>query len=410
MSDKPPLLSRAWLTVAFLWGVGLLNYLDRVMLTTMRLSMKEAIPMTEAQFGLLTTAFLLVYAALSPLAGFLADRLNRSIVIIVSLFFWSIVTWLTAHARTYDELLLTRALMGVSEACYLPAALALIADYHRGPTRSLATGIHMTGIMFGSALGGLGGEFAERHGWAYAFELFGLIGVGYGVLALFVLRNPPKAAIAESRATAGSSVRFPDAVKSLFHQRAFLLAFSFWGLMGIAGWGMTGWMPTYLNEHFHLSQGKAGLSATGYTNIAALCGMLIGGAWADRWSRTNERGRIYVPFIGLCIAAPAVLLASTTPVLLIALTALICYGLARAFTDANMMPILCLIVDPRYRATGYGILNFFSCATGGLTIYLGGWLRDRDVEISRVFQGTAFAILVCAGLLFAVRVNAQSKS
>ena len=138
MSVSPPLASRAWLVVGILWVVGCLNYLDRVMITTMRQSLTDAIPMTDAQFGLLTSVFLWIYAVLSPIAGFLADRFNRSRVIIISLFAWSVITWLTAHATTFNQLLLTRALMGVSEACYIPAALALIADYHRGPTRSLA--------------------------------------------------------------------------------------------------------------------------------------------------------------------------------------------------------------------------------------------------------------------------------
>src|SRR5689334_21409341 len=127
---KPDSLpSRAWLVVALLWVVGCLNYLDRVMITTMRSSLKDAIPMTEAQFGLLTTAFLLVYAVLSPYTGFLADRFNRSHVIIASLLVWSFITWLTAHARSYEQLLATRLLMGISEASYMPAALALVADY-----------------------------------------------------------------------------------------------------------------------------------------------------------------------------------------------------------------------------------------------------------------------------------------
>jgi MFS family permease len=404
MSPTPFLPARAWLTVGLLWIVGCLNYLDRVMIATMRGSIKEAIPMTDAQFGLLTAVFLLVYATLSPFAGFLADRFNRSRVIIASLFVWSLVTWLTAHAKSYEQLLLTRALMGVSEACYLPAAVALIADYHRNSTRSLANGIHLSGVMVGSALGGVGGWLAERHGWAYAFNLFGLVGIGYSCVILFLLRNPAtddRTVLTEVGVT--PKVRFTEAIASLFSRPAFIVALLFWGLLGIGGWAVMGWMPTYLNEQFKLSQGSAGLSATGYVNVAALLGMIIGGAWADRWSRSNERARIYVPVIGLCIAAPGILLASTTPVLSVALTALVCYGLARSFADANMMPILCQIADPRYRATGYGVLNSFACLVGGVTIYLGGVLRDAHVDISRMFQFAACSITVCAVLMYFIR-------
>jgi len=148
-------LAQAWLMVGLLWFVACLNYLDRVMITTMRASLVGAIPMSDAQFGLLTSVFLWGYALLSPFAGFLADRFSRSRVVLCSLFVWSAVTWLTGHAQTFNQLLVARALMGVSEACYIPAALALIMDYHRGPTRSLATGIYMSGITVGSGLGGL---------------------------------------------------------------------------------------------------------------------------------------------------------------------------------------------------------------------------------------------------------------
>jgi len=135
------------------------------MITTMRDSIKAEITMTDAQFGLLTSAFLWVYAFMSPAAGYLADRFSRRKLIIGSLFVWSALTLAAAHAHSFHQLLLALALMGVSEACYIPAALALIADYHRGPTRSLATGLHMSGIYTGAALGGAaGGTFpvAER--------------------------------------------------------------------------------------------------------------------------------------------------------------------------------------------------------------------------------------------------------
>ena len=187
----PRLSPRAWLIVGLLWMVAFLNYLDRVMITTMGPSLKQAIPMTDAQFGLLTTAFLLIYAVLSPIAGFLADRFSRSLVIIVSLIVWSVITWLTAHAKTYDQLLATRLAMGISEACFMPASLALITDYHRGATRSLANGILIGGIFVGSAFAGLGGWLAERYTWTYAFSLFGLVGVGYSIVLLLLLRDMP---------------------------------------------------------------------------------------------------------------------------------------------------------------------------------------------------------------------------
>jgi MFS family permease len=404
MNARSKWLTHAWLIVALLWFVGCLNYLDRIMITTMRGSLQAAIPMSDAQFGLLTSVFLWVYALLSPFAGFLADRVGRSRIIIASLFVWSLLMWLTGHAKTFDQLLLARALMGISEACYIPAALALIADYHRGPTRSLANGVHLTGTTVGSALSGVGGWLAETYSWNFGFNLFGIVGICYALFLMFVLRDGPCAeGEASARPTAENKIRMGEAIVSLFSRGSFLLACVYWGLLGLAGWAVVGWLPTYLNEQFHLSQGKAGLSATGYVYVAAIAGLLLGGFWADRWSRTNEQGRIFVPMLGLCIAAPAILLAASTSLLGFAVAGLVCFGLARAFTDANMMPILCLVSDPRYRATGYGILNLFGCAVGGGAIYAGGALRDAHVDPSRIFQFAAASLALCAMLLLFIR-------
>lgn len=396
-------LPRAWLIVGVLWVVAALNYLDRIMITTMRDSLTQAVPMTDAQFGLLTSVFLWVYGLLSPLAGFLADRFNRSRLIVLSLLIWSLLTWLTGHAQSFEELIVVRALMGVSEAAYLPAALALIADYHRGTTRSLATGIHMTGLSVGTGLAGLGGWLAEKQGWRFAFDVFGWFGVAYAVALWFVLRDPVEKQVAKAETP---SPRLDEALASLFSNRSFWLLLMFWGLLALAGWAVAGWMPTYFKEQFSLGQGAAGISATGHLAVAMFAGKLIGGAWADRWSRTNDRARILVPAIGLFIAAPATLMLATTSVLALAIAGLSIYGLTRSFSDANLMPILCQVADSRYRATGYGVLNLFSCLVGGITVYLGGVLRDAQINVGTLFMAAAAGMLVCGVLMIGVRPKA----
>jgi MFS family permease len=142
------LVPKAWLVVALLWPVAMLNYLDRQLLATMKRSIMADIPSiaTDENFGWIMSIFLFVYACLSPIGGYTADRFNRRWMVIGSLGVWSIVTWLTGQVHTYHGMCWARAAMGVSEACYIPAALALIADFHTGPTRSRAIGIHQTGI------------------------------------------------------------------------------------------------------------------------------------------------------------------------------------------------------------------------------------------------------------------------
>ncbi|RYY06807.1 MAG: MFS transporter, partial [Sphingobacteriaceae bacterium] len=317
-STEPKLLSKAWLTVVLLCVVGCLNYLDRTMITTMRESVVKAIPMTDAQFGLLTSVFLWVYGLLSPVAGFLADRFNRSRVIIGSLLVWSIVTLLTSYVKTYEQLLITRAIMGISEACYIPAALALIVDYHKGSTRSFASGIHIAGITLGSSLGFLGGWIAEKHSWTTAFSLFGLVGIAYSVVLLFTLRDAPKSNFLNSDATKSDyEVKFSSALKNIFSSRSYVLTLIYFGLLGIVGWMILGWLPTYYKEHFKLTQAAAGLYATAYVYPASLVGVITGGFLADKWSKRNKNARILLPVIGLLIAAPFIFMASYTNVLVL---------------------------------------------------------------------------------------------
>jgi MFS family permease len=403
-TSESKLVSGAWLVVALLFFVGSLNYLDRIIITTMRASLIESIPMTDVQFGLLTSVFLWVYGILSPLAGFLADRFNRSVVIIGSLFVWSTVTWLTAYATTFEQLLATRALMGISEACYIPAALALIADYHRGTTRSLANSINLAGVMAGSSLGFVGGWIAEKYDdWTIAFIILGAIGVVYSLVLVFFLRDPSKDKVSETSGEPDHKASFLQAMKDLFGQRAFILMLIFWALMGLVVWLIVGWLPTYYKEHFNLSQSVAGLYATGYLYPASFAGLLTGGLLADRWSRTNPRARILLPVIGLLIAAPFVFIASYVSVITIAILCFVVYAFTRMFIDANMMPVLCMIVNPRYRATGYGILNLVSCLIGGVGIYAGGALRDADVDLGIVFQSASLIMVFCAIMFYRVR-------
>ncbi len=393
-------LPGAWFVVALLWMAGCLNYLDRVMLNTMRDSIKAAIPMDDKSFGWLMTGFLLVYGLLSPLGGWCADRFGRSRIILLSLGGWSAVTVATSFVQTYEQLLVTRLLLAVCEVCYIPAALALIADYHRGSTRSLANGIHMTGIYAGIALGSMGAWMAANYGWFSGFRLFGCIGLALALVLTFFLRDVSKGHHANA---GGPPVRVLETLKTLGRNPNMWLITLHWGLLGFAGWAFMTWMPTFLRERHHLSETEAGFTANIYTQLAALSGVLIGGALADRWSRTQIRGRLRVPMIALTLASPFVFMNAHADVLWFAIICLLAFGFAQGCSDANMMPILCQVAAPQHRATGYGVLNFFGCCVGGMAPVLGGWLKDANMDLSYLLVIASVGVMISGLLLAAVK-------
>ncbi len=395
-------LSRyAWLVVGLLMPVAMLNYLDRQMLATMRTSVMNDIPTigTNANWGIMLGQFKWVYAFLSPLGGYIADRFGRRFTICGSLFVWSSVTVWTGRVTTFDELLLARSLMGISEAFYIPAALALIADYHVGPTRSRAVGLHQMAIYCGVIAGGFGGDVADEPtlGWRFAFLACGLAGIIYAVPLAFLLRDVPRPAV---------EVKKPSptgAVFELLSNVSFILLVLYFTLPALAGWIVRDWGPAILKDEFGIAQGKAGRYATITWQSAAIVSAVLGGWLADRWMGRSIRGRIYVSAIGMGIIVPAIFGIGNALTLNMAVAFLILFGLGWGLFDGNNMPILCQIVRPELRATGYGIMNLVSISCGGLADWGFGALRDANVPLGTIFGYFAAAAAVSIVLVLSIR-------
>lgn len=399
----------AWVVVGLLWPVVMLNYLDRQMLSTIRASVRADIPSiaNDQDFGLLMAAFMWVYAVLSPVGGFIADKFNRRWTVIGSLFVWSAVTWATGHATTYPQMLAFRALMGISEAFYFPAALALIADFHMGRTRSRAVGIHQSGLYAGLALGGLGGYIAQLSSWRNCFTWFGAAGVFYAVLLMFTLRDAP--AVIREGTVKKPSVTIAATLRALGTEPAFWILVVYFTLPAIAGWVTRNWLPTYLADTFHLKEGPAGLSATSYIQIASFAGVLLGGGVADWWMRWTVRGRILTSAAGAFLLVPALLGLGHAWSLGAAIGFMILFGLGWGFFDCNNMPILCQIARPEHRATGYGVMNLVSISVGaGATVAL-GWMRDQGINFSVAFMISATVALLAAFLILLVRPGSEAN-
>ena len=364
-----------WVVVGLLWVVALLNYMDRQMLSTMKVAMMGDIHELEKaeNFGRLMAIFLWIYAIMSPMAGLIADRINRKWLIVGSLAVWSAVTLTMGYSTSFSQLYFLRALMGVSEALYIPAGLALIADYHRGNTRSLAVGIHLSGLYLGQALGGFGATVAHEYSWQQAFHFFGLIGIAYSLVLILFLKDH------RTKVPVTRKAKFGDGWQSVKNSLGTLLGtMSFWVILfyftapSFPGWAIKNWIPTLFSSTLGLDMSIAGPMATVTIAGTSLFSVILGGIIADRWIQVNLKGRIYTGVIGLSLMVPALVLLGYGTGYVGVLGGAVLFGIGFGVFDANSMPILCQFVSPRHRAAGYGLMNMAGISAGAVvTIFLG---------------------------------------
>lgn len=368
-----------WVVVGLLWVVALLNYMDRQMLSTMKVSMMIDITELEsaANFGRLMAVFLWIYGIMSPVSGIIADAMNRKWLIVGSLFVWSAVTLAMGYSTTYDQVFWLRALMGVSEALYIPAALSLIADYHSDKTRSLAVGIHMTGLYAGQAIGGFGATIAASFSWQSTFHWFGIIGIVYAFVLLFFLHEKKSGKTPAQLKTAKSGGGNPMKVLAiLFSNISFWIILIYFAAPSMPGWAIKNWVPTLFSENLNLDMSVAGPLSTITIAFSSFVGVIFGGILSDKWVQKNIRGRVYTGAIGLGMTIPALLLLGLGHGYLSVVGSALLFGIGYGMFDANNMPILCQFVSVRHRATAYGFMNMVGVFAGAFVTDLLGKSTD----------------------------------
>lgn len=399
------------MVVGLLWVVALLNYMDRQMLSTMRDAMAIDIADLESKvmFGKVMAAFMWIYGFMSPISGIVADRVNRKWLIVISLGVWSTVTLLMGYATTYNEVYWLRALMGVSEALYIPAALSLIADYFTGKQLSLAIGIHMTGLYMGQAVGGFGAFVAEQLSWQSTFHWFGIIGIVYAfILVVFLYEKRTETVgpkIEEKQPLAVIFKKNMMAIKSslgmLMTNIAFWTIIFFFASCSVPGWATKNWLPTLFADSLNVEMSVAGPIATITIAFASFIGVMIGGPMADNWSRKNLKGRIYTSAIGLTLMIPSLVLMGFGTTFIAAIGAGVLFGLGYGLFDANNMPILCQFVSDRSRGTAYGMMNMSGLFIGALATNVLGAMAEKGM------MGLGFACMagaLCLALILQLSI------
>ena len=383
-----------WIVVALLWFVALLNYMDRQMLATMRPSMEVDIAELKlaTNFGFLMGIFLWVYGIMSPVAGIVADKLDRKWIIVCSLFVWSAVTMLMGFAESFNQLYWLRAIMGISEALYIPAALSLIADYHESRSRSLAIGIHMTGLYMGQALGGFGATISAALSWEHTFQMFGIIGLLYSLILMLFLHDNRKTSKGVITNLETPKKDFLRRLSSLLLNPAFWIILLYFTIPSLPGWATKNWLPTLASSTLKIDMSLAGPVCTITIAFSSFLGVIAGGILSDRWIERNVKGRMYTSAIGMGLMIPSLLLLGYGNTMWHIVGAIFCFGVGFGMFDANNMPIVCQFVSKSQRATAYGIMNMCAVFAGAfITDFLGKSTDQGNL-------GTSFALL--SGVVF----------
>jgi MFS family permease len=381
-----------WVVVGVMWLIACLNYTDRMTIFSVFPVLQKQMGLSNIGLALIGSSFLWVYAVFSPVGGYLGDRFPRRRVILGSLILFSLITFATGLARSGNQLVGLRCLLGISEAVFLPPALAYIASYHFDRTRSLANSIALSGLTAGAGFGSwYGGYMTEHYTWRIGFFLLGAAGLIIALLSALVLRPDARVVIAVHAPVVAveppgrkilAIVRTPTALSLIF------LAFA----LSLTSWPTHSWLPTYLFENFKLSLTRAGSIVTLFAALPALVGGIAGGILADRWSRHDLRGRMAVQVIGFSVMAPTMLAIGFMPSAAAVSGVLLVYSVARGMLEGNSMPLFCSVLPPNRWSMAYGLYNTAGTLAGSLGIFL--------VGMQKATWGIGYTLSAMSALLF----------
>jgi MFS transporter, Spinster family, sphingosine-1-phosphate transporter len=392
---------RKWVVVGLIWVVTCLNYMDRMTLFAIFPLLHKQMGLSNVALAMLGSVFLWAYGLCSPIGGYLGDRFNRKTVILSSLAIFSLVTFSTGLAENQTQLLTLRVFLGISEALFLPAALAHIASFHSNATRSVANALALTALPAGAGLGGFyGGFMADHYSWRTGFYLLGVFGILLLVLLLAILPNedPSTRQSRTGHGSAGAKESVGTKLGGVLRNRTSLCLIFLAIALSLSSWPVGSWMPTYYFEKFDMSLTRAGFILGLVTYLPALIGCLAGGFWADRWSRTNVKGRIWVQVIALSLMSPTMLAVGFIPGVKQMSLNLLVYSLARGSLEVNSMPVFSSVLSPGIWATAYGLYNLAGTLAGSLGILFVGYMKDSwgiglSLSLTSLFLFGAFVVM-----------------
>jgi len=388
-------------------GINFLNYMDRYVGAAASPLIQKEFHLSDTQVGLLGSAFLLVYAVAAVPFGYWADRGVRKTVVAAGVAIWSVATLFTGFARSFPQLFVSRAVLGIGEAGYYPAGTSLLSDYFPKEQRARTMSIWGAGSTFGIAVGFAGGGYiAEKFGWRSAFFFAAVPGIVFALLA-FTLREPLRGSAesighAMERMHDASLRKFLDLMR-IRTLRATILSQT---LLYFVLASNAFWLPILLTRRFDLSVGRAGLLAGVVLVAGGLIGTLAGGWIADRRALKNPAAHLQVGIAGFLLGAVFITIALIAPLNV---------GPIPVFVPAFVLAVVCLylysgpftavaqnVVSPGLRAGAVTMLLFISHVFGDShSTFDVGWISEHVGSLQLALLITSPTLLVLAAIIAA---------
>jgi MFS family permease len=381
-----------------MWIAYFINYVDRQVVFSIFPVLRSELGFRSDQLGLVGGIFIWVYSLANPIVGRLADVASRRVLILSSLALWSLATLGTGSSGGVASFLGWRAVMGITEAMYMPTAYAVIATLHEGATRSRALALHGTAQFAGIVMGSwFGGWMADRHGWRNAFVVLAVLGCAYVPVLGAGLRGPALDAPPARRLEAAST--------SLLRNATYLALSLAFFVLCIMLWMIYAWLPNHVYERMGLSMAEAGLTASVWVQTGSIVGNLAGSYFADRLSARLRPARYVFVCAGLALCAPFAWLtleAASLPPLRAAAWA---FGFFAGWMTGNTFAACCDVLPATAYGLGTGTLNMIGGLSAGAGLVVAGTLKDT-VGIPSLMKWTA-VLAVASALVLAAVVRAR---
>lgn len=389
-----------WFLLGVLFLVAAINYADRNAVTALLPLLRSDLGMSDSELAAVGSFFQWSYALAVPVVGYLGDCLSRRSIVIWSLTAWSMVTALTGLAATGSQLLSMRVALGMTQAFYVPTALALLAEHHSPKTRARAMSVHFAGLNMGTVAGGtFAGYLGDLQNWRASFFILGATGL---LLALFCSFTVYQNVATGSPNHRSDAVRvrssFVASLSEILRIPSVLILAVEAILTSMSTWIFMNWLPLYFRESFNLTLTGAGFFGTLTLTAGTVIGVILGGYVSDRVAQRGAKYRMVVQAVAHMAGAPLLLAFFWSDSFSKVFGCAVLFFIFRGSSQANSNPLVCELVDSQRRGTAFGFLIMMAALSGGLGVQVTGYFK-QDFGLGAIFAAISGMVILTVLLL-----------